>query len=91
MTGSNRLLIGVGWDVPVLAYALVTGRREVVLARDQAVEVNYLALATLYSFVIPVKGTLAVYDTAILLVIFLAYARAAADPSEEPEPKDRPS
>jgi cation:H+ antiporter len=86
MTGSNRLLIGVGWAVPVLAYALKTGRREVVLPREQSVEVIYLAWATLYSFVIPLKGTLAIYDTAILLVVFAAYTRAAAKSHhEEPE------
>jgi cation:H+ antiporter len=78
MTGGNRLLLGVGWAVPVLAVWLRTGRREIVLPRAQAVEVNYLALATLYSFVIPVKGTLSVVDTAVLFAIFLGYARAAS-------------
>ena len=86
MTGSNRLLIGVGWAVPVVAYALRFGKREVILPREQAVEVNYLALATLYSFVIPLKGTLALYDTVILLAMFGLYTRAAAKTHhEEPE------
>jgi cation:H+ antiporter len=86
MTGSNRLLIGVGWAVPVLAYAIRTRRRVVVLPREQAVEVNYLALATLYSFVIPLKGTLALYDTVILFAMFVGYSMAAARTHhEEPE------
>ncbi|HJQ84143.1 MAG TPA: sodium:calcium antiporter [Candidatus Binatia bacterium] len=86
MTGANRLLIGVGWAVPVVAYALRTGQREVVLPREQAVEVNYLALATLYSFLIPLKGTLAIYDTVILLALFVAYSWSAAQTHhEEPE------
>jgi cation:H+ antiporter len=86
MTGSNRLLIGVGWVVPMLAYALRFGKRRIVLPREQSVEVNYLALATLYSFIIPVKGTLAIYDTAILLVMFGAYTVSAARTHhEEPE------
>jgi cation:H+ antiporter len=86
MTGSNRLLIGVGWAVPVVAYALRFRKRKIVLPREQAVEVNYLALATLYSFVIPLKGTLAIYDTVILLLMFAAYTRAAARTHhEEPE------
>jgi len=86
MTGSNRLLIGVGWAVPVLAYAVRFRKRKIVLPREQAVEVNYLALATVYSFVIPLKGTLAIYDTAILLLMFAAYTRAAARTHhEEPE------
>jgi cation:H+ antiporter len=86
MTGANRLLIGVGWAVPVVAYTLRFGKRSIELPREQAVEVNYLALATLYSFVIPVKGTLAIYDTVILLGMFAAYTRAAARTHhEEPE------
>ena len=78
MTGANRLLVGVGWAAPVLAVWFKYGEREVALPPDQAVEVRYLALATLYSFIIPVKGTLSLLDTAILLVLFGAYARAAA-------------
>jgi cation:H+ antiporter len=77
MTGANRLLIGVGWAVPVIAYWLRFGRREVSLPREQAVEVNYLALATVYSFIIPVKGTLSLVDTVVLLGVFVAYMRAA--------------
>ncbi|HLK12091.1 MAG TPA: sodium:calcium antiporter [Candidatus Binatia bacterium] len=78
MTGGNRLLLGVGWAVPVLAAWARSGRREVVLPREQAIEINYLALATLYSFVIPLKGTLSITDTAILFGIFLLYVRAAS-------------
>jgi cation:H+ antiporter len=78
MTGANRLLIGVGWAVPVFAYALRYRKSEVVLPRGEAVEVRYLALATLYSFLLPLKGDLALYDTAVLLVLYLAYARAAS-------------
>ena len=70
--------VGVGWAVPVFAYWLRFRKSEIQLPREQAVEVNYLALATLYSFCIPIKGTLALYDTVILLAIFLLYARAAA-------------
>jgi len=77
MTGSNRLLIGVGWAAPVLAVWFKYGEREVALPPDQAVEVRYLALATLYSFIIPLKGTLSLLDTAILFVLFGSYVRAA--------------
>ena len=77
MTGGNRLLLGVGWAAPVFAVWARFGQREVVLPKDQAVEVSYLALATLYSFVIPLKGTLSLVDTVVLFGIFLAYVRAA--------------
>jgi cation:H+ antiporter len=86
MTGGNRLLLGVGWAAPVFAVWARFGQREVVLPREQAVEVSFLALATLYSFVIPLKGTLSLIDTAVLFGIFLAYVRAAGGTHhEEPE------
>jgi cation:H+ antiporter len=77
MTGGNRLLIGVGWAVPVLAVWLKFRQFQVELPREQAVEVNYLALATAYSFVIPAKATLSWVDSVILFAIFALYVRAA--------------
>jgi cation:H+ antiporter len=86
MTGGNRLLLGVGWAAPVLAVWARFRQREVLLAKEQAVEVSYLALATAYSFVIPLKGTLSLVDTLILFGIFVAYIRAARrTPHHEPE------
>src|SRR3990167_1921536 len=38
MTGSNRLLIGVGWAAVVFAYFFKTGKREVVLEADNRTE-----------------------------------------------------
>jgi cation:H+ antiporter len=83
MTGGNRLLLGVGWAAPVVAVWLRFGRREVLLAEDQAVEVSYLAMATLYSFLIPLKGTLSLIDTLVLFGIFIAYVRAAGRTTHE--------
>ena len=77
MTGGNRLLLGVGWAVPVFATWLKFGKREVELPRESAVEVRYLLLATIYSFLIPLKGTLSLVDTVILVAVFLLYIRAA--------------
>jgi cation:H+ antiporter len=86
MTGANRLLIGLGWVLPMFAYALRYRRTEVLLPRDEAVEVKYLALAAAYCFLLPLKGTIAVYDTAVLFAIYFFYARAAARcHHEEPE------
>jgi cation:H+ antiporter len=86
MTGSNRLLIGLGWATAVFALWIQHRRSQVELPRAQSIELNYLAVATLYSFLLPIKGTLSVIDTVILFLIFLAYARAAAKAQhEEPE------
>lgn len=73
MTGANRLLIGVGRAVVVIAFWLKTGKRELFLAREQRLEVRALTVATLYAFVIPIKGTISVVDSAILLIIFGVY------------------
>src|SRR5207244_3098858 len=73
MTGGNRLLIGVGWAASVLTIWLRHRRRGISLPREQAVEINYLALATAYSFLIPLKGTLSILDTVVLLAVFLAF------------------
>src|SRR6185369_16269366 len=78
MTGANRLLIGVGWVAVVVAVWLKSGRRSVEIARDHGVELFYLLLATAYSFVLPFKATLSIWDTVALLTIFVFYAVAAA-------------
>ncbi|MGH7409662.1 MAG: sodium:calcium antiporter, partial [Candidatus Methylomirabilis sp.] len=58
MTGANRLLIGLGWAVVVVTYWLKTRHRQIILDRSHSNELFYLSLATVYSFVIPLKGTL---------------------------------
>jgi cation:H+ antiporter len=78
MTGANRLLIGVGW-VSVLAAAwLKTRRPAIAIGRDHGVELFYLLIATGYSFVLPLKATISVWDAVALLTIFVFYAAAAA-------------
>jgi cation:H+ antiporter len=61
-------------------------RSEIALPRAQSIELNYLTVATLYSFMLPIKGTLSIIDTVVLFLVFAAYARAAAGAQhEEPE------
>ncbi len=78
MTGANRLLIGVGWVAVVVASWARTGRRAIAIAHEHGVELFFLLLATGYSFVLPFKATLSIWDAAALLSIFVAYAVAAA-------------
>src|ERR687885_581476 len=50
MTGSNRLLLGLGWPtVAVLAW-LTSGERMLRLGRDHVLPLAFLVVATLYSF-----------------------------------------
>jgi cation:H+ antiporter len=86
MTGANRMLIGLGWPFILFLYVFVKKRKEIILEESQRVEIFYLAMATLYSFTIPLKGSLTLLDTAILVTIFALYTRRAAQmESVEPE------
>jgi cation:H+ antiporter len=78
MTGSNRLLIGVGWVAVVIAFWVRTRKRAIAIAHDHGVELFFLMLATVYSFVLPFKATLSIWDAAVLLTIFVGYTVAAA-------------
>lgn len=73
MTGANRLLIGVGWPVVLFAFWLSTRKRQVLLEPAQGIEIVTLLIATIYSFIIPLKGTLSLFDTAFLLGLFAVY------------------
>jgi cation:H+ antiporter len=99
MTGSNRLLMGVGWPL-VAAVALVALARRrrrggdvpspsetaVALGPAARVEVGFLALASLYAFVIPVTRRLAWYDSIVLLGLFGAYLwRVGREERSEPD------
>ena len=91
MTGANRLLIGIGWSLVVfIAFMRTRKRREgpirgVELERSHAVEVSFLALATLYSLTLPLKHTITLVDAVVLVGIFIAYTvRISRAPAEEP-------
>ncbi len=73
MTGANRLLVGAGWPVIVLLYWWRSGRKSVDLRWDNAVEISYLALGSLYSFVIVLKGRIEWLDALVLFGLFAAY------------------
>jgi len=73
MTGANRLLIGMAWPLIVILFWWRSGKRAVTLRWENSAEVSYLALASLYSFVITVKGRIDAFDTIVLAAIFAAY------------------
>ena len=97
MTGSNRLLIGIGWSMVVLvaAWRMTRAARQrgytgeidtdVHLERPHAIEIVFLSFATLYSLTLPFKTTLTLVDAAILVSIFVIFVfRIARAPAETP-------
>lgn len=86
MTGGNRLLIGIGWPVVLLLFWLKGRDRELVLPRHVSLEVAVLAVATIYSFSIPLKGDISLVDSVVLLTLFVFYLWwASRHPVEEPD------
>lgn len=86
MTGANRLLIGLGWTAVVLAYCWKARKKEVVLEPRLRLETSVLLAATLYSFVLPLKGTLSVWDTVFFFALFVFYfSRLLGSGAHEPE------
>ncbi len=73
MTGANRLLIGLAWPLIVLLFWWRSGKRAVSLSWENSAEISFLALASLYSFVITLKGRIDLFDTFVLAAIFAAY------------------
>ncbi|MDO8461895.1 MAG: sodium:calcium antiporter [Deltaproteobacteria bacterium] len=86
MTGANRLLIGVGWAAVVFAYFFKTKKGEVQLEPVNRLELFALSVATLYSFIIPFRGSLSWVDSIFLLMIFAWYMfQTTRAHHEEPE------
>lgn len=73
MTGGNRLLIGAAWPLVFFIFWYRARRSVLQLEHGHAIEVIALAAAAVYSFSLPLKGTIALYDTVILAAIFITY------------------
>ena len=97
MTGGNRLLIGVGWSMVVLLAAWRMKRiatrdhydgpldTEAHLSRAHSIEIAFLLVATIYSLTLPLKRSLTLFDSAILVSLFVVYmVRLARAPADEP-------
>lgn len=79
MTGSNRLLLGVGWSVVVLVGLAVTSRRtgyrvsEIVLESRYRTEIGFLAVASVLSVIVPLTGQIPLALGVVLLGLFVFY------------------
>ena len=86
MTGANRLLVGFGWPVVVVLFAMRFRKVGVRLTPSHRTEILFLGLATCYSVVIPIKGRLDLWDALFLLAIFVGYAlNVSKAESHEPD------
>jgi cation:H+ antiporter len=96
MTGANRLLIGIGWS-SVVFIAWYRSRRprrdgtpprpvnEITLARPHAVEITFLLVATGYSLTLPLKHSITLIDSIVLVGVFVLYmVRLSRAPAGEP-------
>ncbi|MCD5351055.1 hypothetical protein [Kineosporia mesophila] len=92
MTGSNRLLLGLGWPVVVLVglwgLKRVHQRRGHVLPLDAGnrLEIGFLLLAGIFAFVMPITGQIHVWMGGVLFFWFGYYAyRLSRGAVEEPK------
>lgn len=85
MTGANRLIIGLAWVAVAVIYWIKT-RKAVQLEKDRRIELSFLGMATLYAFIITIKGSLAWYDGIIFIGMYVWYiALASKRPCTESE------
>lgn len=79
LTGALRLLTGIGWPMIYLTAAIFhrrhkgTALRRIQLESHHSIEVLGLALPLIYAFVIWGKGTLNLFDTVVLIAIYVTY------------------
>ncbi|HEV7662525.1 MAG TPA: hypothetical protein VGQ62_03225 [Chloroflexota bacterium] len=86
MTGSNRLLLGLGWPTVAVIAWLARGQRELALDRDAGLPLVFLAIATIYSFSLPFRASIGLIDSLILIALFVVYAvLASREATEEPD------
>ena len=93
MTGSNRLLLGLGWSSVVLISLYVAGKRSgktvkaLVLESGYRRELGFLAVASVVAFIIPITGEIHLVLGIALLAFFAYYLwrAAASEHDEEPD------
>lgn len=78
MTGANRLLIGVGWAAVMLFAWLKSNKKEIRLEPFRKIELRALIFATIYSFILPLKGAISLIDSLFLVLIFVFYFRSVS-------------
>ena len=95
MTGSNRLLMGVGWPLIFITsdvYSRIRNKKGITsiqLRPENIVEVAALFIASLYFVIVLLKRSLQVYDGIFLGALFIGYMYILRIlPEEEEEKKE---
>lgn len=79
LTGSLRLLVGLGWPMIFFTQFYFQGMRRKVfiskieLGKEDALSVLFLFISTLYFIVVLAKGSLTCWDSVVLIGIYLVY------------------
>ncbi|MEO0196451.1 MAG: sodium:calcium antiporter [candidate division WOR-3 bacterium] len=79
MTGANRLLVGLFWSIVAIIFIasyFKKGIRRIDL--DIHLEKLFLLIATIYGFIICLKGSITIIDAIILILIFFFYGFLAS-------------
>jgi cation:H+ antiporter len=92
MTGANRLLIGLAWPLLVGMHWWRSRQKGVALESENLVEIGFLALASLYAFVILWKDSIAPIDFLALATLFGLYLwrTARGEKADEDEEGEEP-
>ncbi|WP_290899282.1 sodium:calcium antiporter [Ferroglobus sp.] len=92
MTGANRLLLGVGWSLVAFVAMLKMRRKEISLDEGIRLEFFILLVASLYCFLIPLRGKILLIDSVVLIFLYALYVKLALKaPREEFEPAGVPA
>ena len=92
MTGSNRLLLGLGWSAVVVVSLLVASRRAgtpvstIVLDSRYRLELGFLLVASLLALLVPATGQIHLVFGLMMLALFIYYlVRVSGGEEEETE------
>ncbi|MFC7189559.1 sodium:calcium antiporter [Halocatena marina] len=87
MTGANRILIGIGW-AGIALFTIYRAKTTndaavdhrsgfltdvVTIDRDIATEIAFLLAATVFALFVPLGGTIGIFDTVVLVGLFVLY------------------
>ena len=73
MTGGNRLLIGLGWPIVFALFFFRTRLKELIVNRQRSLELAFLSVATLYVVLIPLRHSVTIIDSIVLVSLFVIY------------------